>query len=174
MTVQGPTENCGSSLALRSNLDHWILDVLVEPTLVHVNAGLHDLRRTPENGGDVEVPIDEYHRNLANILDRLMAHPLVAHVIVATSTPVDETRHNSTRHSQRLAADVVAYNAYNEVFRELAADRGLTVDDLWHAARNCGFDPLSSDGVHLTSRGSGYVGAIVARVVSELLRAVED
>lgn len=59
--------------------------------------------------------------------------------------------------------------AYNAVLWELAAERGLRINDLWYAARNCSFDPLSSDGVHLTPEGTAYIGEVVARAVGEFI-----
>ncbi|NIA26008.1 MAG: hypothetical protein GWP04_10640 [Gammaproteobacteria bacterium] len=164
--VRGPDENCGSSRVLRASLGRWALDALVESTVVHVNAGLHDLRKTPENGWDVEVPLDEYRSNMAEVLDRLIEHPLVAHVAVATSTPVDERRHNVARHSHRFAANLAAYNV---VLLDLAGERGLMLNDLWRAATTSSAGLLSSDGVHLTPEGSVIIGVEVANTLEFLM-----
>ena len=54
--VWGPDANRESSRHLRANLDPWILDRPDGPTIVHVNAGAHDIRRTPRPAIECKYP----------------------------------------------------------------------------------------------------------------------
>lgn len=157
--VWGPSVNCESSRHLRTNLDAWVLNLLEEPTIVHVNAGGHDIRRISDDDWEVQVPIEEYRKNMEAIFDRLMSHSRVEGVIAATTTPVNEGRHQEARYSNRRNADV---ESYNQVLVDVAAIREITVNDLWAAITHCPFDPISSDGVHLSRKGQEYLGYHVA------------
>jgi isoamyl acetate esterase len=161
--VWGPDANCKSSRHLRANLDPWILDRLDGPTIVHVNAGAHDIRRTPESGDRVQVPVDEYRTNMMDIVDRLREHDSVDLVVVATTTPVNEGRHRTARYSIRRNADI---ETYNRALVDIAVQRRLVVNDLWSDIRNCPFDAISEDGVHLTKPGRAYLGHHVGRRLS--------
>ena len=158
--VWGPDVNCESSRHLEVALDRWVLDRLDRPTIVHLNAGAHDVRRTPEDAWEVQVPIDQYRDNMATIVDRLLEHPDVAQVIVATTVPVDETRHQTARYSNRLNVDI---QAYNQVLIDVASHRSLAINDIWSIIRTCPFDAISDDGAHLTQAGNQYLGRHVAQ-----------
>jgi len=43
--VRGPAENCATSRNLLANLERWAL--AAPASIIHVNAGLHDLRYDP-------------------------------------------------------------------------------------------------------------------------------
>jgi len=162
--VWGPADNCRSSRYLLENLDKLFLGRLLDRSLVHLNAGAHDIMRAPENGFNLEVSLDEYRRNLALILARLRAAPLVADVIVATTTPVMDSRHQAVEAFMRHNADVVAYN---HVLKASAEAAGFRVNDLYGALRACPFDPISEDGIHLNETGKEYAGAAVAVAVTD-------
>ena len=163
--VRGPATNSQSSRHLLANLDEWVLSRLSSGSVVHVNAGGHDVRRVPDDDWTVQVSLDEYRSNMAGILDRLAGHDFVGPVMVATTMPVDEERHRSARYSIRLNADIVEYNA---VIVDLARERRMPVNDLWSFASHLPFDPLSGDGVHLTERGRRAVGVAVAGEIRRL------
>jgi hypothetical protein len=69
--VSGPAENCATSRNLLANLDRWALSS--PATIIHLNAGLHDLRYDPGRDAPV-VSIDEYESNVRTILARLREH----------------------------------------------------------------------------------------------------
>ena len=162
--VWGPADNCRSSRFLLENLDKLVLGRLHDRSLVHINAGAHDIMRAPENGFNLEVSLDEYRRNLALIMARLRAAPLVADVIVATTAPVVDSRHQAMGTFMRHNADVVAYN---HVLKAAAEAAGFRVNDLYGALRACPFDPISQDGIHLNETGKEYAGVAVAAAVTD-------
>ena len=166
--VWGPNVNCESSRHLRAALDDWVLARLDRPTIVHLNAGAHDVRRTLDTDWQVQLPIEEYRDNVATIFDRLLEHPNVEQVIVATAAPVDVARHEAAGSSNRRNGDI---EAYNRVLIDAASRRGLLINDLWSAIQSCPFDAISADGVHLTHAGNAYLGRQVAQ---QLIAALEQ
>lgn len=163
--VWGPADNCESSRFLLRNLDRLVLDHLHDRTLVHLNAGAHDVKRLEENGFAVLVGLAEYRSNVSGIIAALREHPHVAGVVVATTTPVDDTRHKTLdwlRHNE----DVITYN---EALVDVAAASHVFVNDLYEEVRRCRFDPLSEDGIHFNEPGKEYAGSRVAAYLKSLL-----
>ncbi len=164
--VWGPEENCGSTRAVVANLDEWILRRLEPGAVVHLNAGLHDLRRPPGTSGRPAVPIPEYVANLRTIVGSVTRIAKVT-LVLATTTPVDDLRHGSGRRPERHEADVVDYNA---ALRRVADELGVTVDDLYAVVDLDRERLLGADGVHLSHVGNTRVGDAVA---TELRRVLE-
>ncbi len=166
--VWGPADNCQSSSFLLQNLDRLVLDHLHERTVIHLNAGAHDIKRLYDADFAVQVGIDEYRDNMTEVVERLIDHSLVAAVVVATTTPVDDIRHkslDSVRHNE----DVVAYN---EALVDVAAAARCFINDLYEEVRRCRFDPLSKDGIHFNETGKEYAGSKVAGYLKGLLGQV--
>jgi len=161
----GPADNCQSSRFLLANLDRLVFAHLHDRTLIHFNAGAHDIRRIEEDRYEVQVPLGEYRLNLAAIIERMASHPLVVGVVASTTTPVDDIRHK-TKQSVRYNEDVIAYN---EALVDVAAAARCYIDDLYEELRRCRFDPLSADGIHLNEPGKEYAGSRVAAYVRGLL-----
>jgi lysophospholipase L1-like esterase len=157
--VTGPSENCATSRNLLANLDRWVPDN--RASIIHVNAGLHDLRYDPHRDGPV-VSIDEYESNVRAILTRLR-ELTEARLIWATTTPVHEKLHAEQQLARRRESDVASYNAIAaRIAQELDAD----IDDLCAAVLAHGPDKLwSPDGVHFSDAGSRFLGAEVARAI---------
>lgn len=157
--VSGPAENCATSRNLLANLDRWALEH--PASIVHVNAGLHDLRYDPGSDAPV-VPIDEYESNVRTILGRLRERT-DARLIWATTTPVHEKLHAEHKLSRRRESDVVSYNA---IAAAIARELGVEIDDLCAAVLAHGPDALwSDDGVHFNDAGYRFLGAQVARAI---------
>lgn len=157
--VSGPAENCATSRNLLANLDRWAL--AAPASIVHVNAGLHDLRYDPGRDAPV-VPVDEYESNVRAILERLRERTN-ARLIWATTTPVHEKLHAEHKLSRRRESDVTSYNA---VATRVARELGVEIDDLCAAVLAHGPDALwSEDGVHFNDRGYRFLGAHVARAI---------
>lgn len=55
----GPQENCESSRFLLENLDHLVFDRIESSSIVHLNAGAHDLRRWPAGNYAVATHVAE-------------------------------------------------------------------------------------------------------------------
>ena len=157
--VSGPAENCATSRNVVANLDRWAL--AAPASIIHLNAGLHDLRFDPGRGAPV-VTIDEYESNVRTILGRLRERT-DARLIWATTTPVHEKLHAEQKLSRRRESDVTSYNA---IATRIARELGVEVDDLCAAVLAHGPQALwSQDGVHFSDAGSRFLGAQVARAI---------
>ena len=154
--VWAPAENGGDSRKVLAHLAPWVL--VRQPDIVHVNCGLHDLKRA--FGAEPEVPLAEYERNVRQILQRLQRE-LDGGVVWATTTPVDESWHHQNKGFDRLEADVDAYNA---AARAVAEALGVPIDDLFAVVERGGKARLlTQDGVHFTAEGSQLLGRAVAK-----------
>jgi len=156
--VWAPKENGGDSRKVLAHLDPWVL--MRRPELVHVNCGLHDLKRA--FGAESAVSLAEYERNVRQILQKLQRE-LNGAVVWATTTPVDGTWHNQNKGFDRLEADVEAYNAEACA---VAMDLGGPSDDLFAVVEREGKARLlTQDGVHFTEEGSQLLGRAVAECI---------
>ncbi|MCD6289103.1 MAG: SGNH/GDSL hydrolase family protein [Anaerolineae bacterium] len=157
--VWGPKENGGTSQNVLAHLWEWVIER--GPDVVHINAGLHDLKRgfgAAENA----IPLTAYRANVEAILRRILAET-DARVIWATITPVNEVWHHANKPFDRFEADVTAYNqAAIEVCRAL----GVPVNDLYRIIIDAGRDQLLlPDGVHFSEEGYRLLARAVVSVI---------
>lgn len=164
--VWAPEENGGNSRNVLAHLDEWAL--ARSPDVVHINCGLHDLRR--EFGSPAHaVPLDEYEANLREILGRLQRETR-AILIWATTTPVNEAWHHARKEFDRFEADV---RAYNEAAARVTQALGIAADDLYGVVTGAGRDNLLlPDGVHFSTEGYEVLGQAVARAIRPCLISV--
>jgi lysophospholipase L1-like esterase len=156
--VWGPEENGGTSRNVLAHLDEWVLEC--QPDLVHLNAGLHDIRR--EFGAEPAVPLAEYRSNVSEILRRVKERT-GARVVWATMTPVNEKRHHQTKGFDRLSEDVLSYN---RAAVEVCQDLEVPVDNLFEIVMEAGANRLlGPDGVHFTEEGYRLLGRAVANAI---------
>ena len=162
-SVWAPEEATGSSDNLRSRLDEWVLPRHAD--LVHINAGLHDIKK-PFNTGIAAVPPERYADNVHAILMRLKDETETA-LVWALTTPVNYEWHHRIKNADRFEEDVVAYNAAaSTVCREL----GVAVDDLFSLVSAAGRDELLlADGVHFKPEGYALLGEAVADCIRSVL-----
>jgi lysophospholipase L1-like esterase len=162
-TCWGPDENGGTSRNVLARLDDWVLTRPAD--VIHLNCGLHDLKR--EFGAqDTQVPLGEYEDNMRLILQKIQANSS-ARLIFATTTPVNQERHHRLKGFDRCEADVAAYNA---AALKVAAEAGVTVDNLFDVVEQAGRDELlGEDGVHFTPDGYRILGAAVSRSLRAVL-----
>jgi lysophospholipase L1-like esterase len=164
--VTGPGRSCGDSARVLERLDRWAIEP--EPSLVHLNCGLHDLRRSHADG-TYQVDIERYAANLREIVNRIQRET-AAILVFATTTPVDDARHARRGIAfDRLEADVLRYN---EVAVRVMEDAGVLVNDLHEVVVAGGPERLlSTDGTHLTPAGNETVAEVVAGVIARQLPA---
>ena len=161
--VVGPGENCRSTADILEHVKPWVFDRLEPGATVHLNAGLHDLRRLEGAGTDPQVAIDAYEESLQRIVDAVATHSACERLILATTTPVDDERHAAGGCSNRHDADV---QRYNERLRRVAAQAAVDVHDLGEVIRSDPARYLSDDGVHLTDSGNAAAARSVAAAVT--------
>ena len=168
--VWGPAENGAHTTNVLVHLHAWVLNRQPAPDLVHINAGLHDLKTVWYGGQESVVPVEHYRRNVELIL-RVIRERTKAKVIWATTTPVIYERahanHAQARDFDRYDEYVVSYNiAATQVCKRL----GVPVNDLFEVVTAAGKEMmLRDDGVHFTPAGQQLLGTAVAGKIRELL-----
>ena len=161
--VAWPEMNGYDSRNVLAKIDEWA--IAPQPDLVHLNCGLHDLKRD-RTRSEFQVPLDDYCANVEQVLHRLTSQTR-AKIVWASTTPVNERSHRLHKPFDRLEFDVQSYNARAlDICRRL----GVQVDDLYTFVMQAGRDHyMSQDGVHFTDDGYELLGIEVARVIREHL-----
>ena len=167
--VVGVPANGEDSRNVLAHLDDWAIGE--KPAVIHLNAGLHDLKLDPATGTH-QVEPEEYRANLRAILKRLGGETS-ARIILATTTPVVDARQAKSGLPFRLReADV---EVYNKVALDVARGSSIvSVDDLHAEVARLGPEvALSPDGVHPTASAAKALGDRVADAVESALREPE-
>lgn len=126
--------------------------------VIHVNFGLHDLRRMDD--ALQQVSLADYEANLAKIFDRL--RQTGAKLVFATTTPVPYAKTSPPR----TDLDVVVYN---KVARRVVEARGATVVDLYAVALPKLAEIQLPANVHFKPEGSELLAQQVAETWLRLL-----
>lgn len=154
-SVVSPAPNGEDSSNVLRNLDEWV--VREQPDVVHINAGLHDLKLKNDT---YQVPLAEYEKNLNTILARLEKETK-AKVIFATTTPIVDALHAQRKAGfDRRETDVQRYN--RAAVTIMKASR-VPVTDLHEVVARAGKNTLiGGDGTHYTPQGYQVLAAAVA------------
>lgn len=161
--VISPKENGGNSEKVLEHLDVWIL--AHAPAVVHLNCGLHDIKKDFESGSPA-IDLDAYAANLRAIFRRVMEADGCT-LIWASTTPVNEERHHAVKGFDRFEADVAAYN---RTAADITTEFGVPTDDLFAVVMDAGRDRmLTPDGVHYVAEGSELLGKAVAAYLEPYL-----
>jgi len=122
-----------------------------EPVLVIVEFGLNDIRYEPEKA----IGPAEFARNLGTIHDRVRA--LGARVLFTTPNPIINAFHTYSAHTDyydRWGGCNGAVEHYAQIVREVAAERGAALCDVYQAfldrAVEMEFDGAAADASDLT------------------------
>ncbi|MFP4057105.1 MAG: SGNH/GDSL hydrolase family protein [Candidatus Brocadiia bacterium] len=162
--VHRPAANCGPTSRGLEHLDEWLGEGKWD--VIHFNWGLHDLKHVDENRrlvpvgqGTRQVPIDQYEKNLEELVRRLKKTG--ARLVWASTTPVPEGARG------RVKGDAAKYNA---VAAKIMEKHGVAVDDLYGFALPRLDDIQRPRNVHFTPQGSR---ALAGRVAASILAALE-
>ena len=126
--------------------------------VIHVNWGLHDLKRNED--GKHQVPIADYEANLRTLVAQLKATS--AALIWCATTPVPAGNLNPPRSD----ADVIAYNA---AAAKIMAENGVEINDLYAFALPRLSEIQQPVNVHFTPPGYRALAGEVAQVITEAL-----
>lgn len=162
-------ENCEGTTYGLANLDRWLALGDGRWDVIHVNFGLHDLKRVdPATGAPSNDPdnprqanVETYERQLRAIVARLQ--DTGAALIFATTTPVPEGRVSPHRDLE----DVVIYNA---AAARVMAEAGVVVNDLYAFALPRLAEIQQPVNVHFTPEGSRVLAEEVVRHVRAALK----
>ena len=158
--VHSPPENGKSSSNVAARIRDWVPPATTE--IVHINCGLHDIRREPGQHGPIVSP-EAYVANLRDIFDYLAAN--VRSVVWATMTPVDEAMLGGVDRPHWHPADVVAYNRLST---ELALEFGFRINDLHGLLSGMTAGLFMPDGVHFNHAGNQLIGHHVATAILQV------
>ena len=166
--VWAPTLNGGNSANILQHLDEWIISR--SPDVVHINCGLHDLKKDFDTG-EPAISLDQYESNLRALIGRILTETECT-PIWAMTTPVNEIWHHERKGFDRLEADVAAYNS---AALKVADDLDIPTNDLFGVITDAGRDSyLTPDGVHFTPEGCALLGKAVAEYVKPYLTITQD
>ena len=139
------------------HLDEWV--IRQRPDVVHLNCGLHDLKRSKADGHH-QVEPDRYEANLRRITARIRDET-GASLVFANTTPILDDRHaRRGADFDRTEADVLRYNASAaSALREL----GVPIHDLHWIVEQAGSERmLGADGTQYTEAGYDRLAEAVA------------
>ena len=136
--------------------------------LIHFNWGLHDLKYMGPNGenlfprekgGKVQVPIQEYEKNLERLVVRLKKTN--AKLVWRNTTPVPPGSKG------RYVGDSIKYNA---AAARVMIRHGIPTHDLFTMSKKRMKEIMLPANVHYTKDGSEVLGGDVATVILEALK----
>jgi len=164
VNVHRPPTNCGPTTNGLRNLDAWLGDGKWD--VIHFNWGLHDLKyidekgnRVPPEKGKIQVPVDQYEKNLDTLVKRLKETG--ARLVWASTTPVPEGA------SGRIKGDSARYNA---AAKKVMDAGGVLTDDLYALAKPRLKEIQRPADVHFTKEGSD---ALAQQVAASILKALQ-
>ncbi|MGD9126726.1 MAG: SGNH/GDSL hydrolase family protein [Planctomycetia bacterium] len=162
--VQRPATNCGPTTKGLKELDEWLGEKPWD--MIHFNFGLHDLKYVDEKGktvkklsdGAQQVPIEQYEKNLEEIVQRLKKTDAV--LIWRTTTPVPKGSKG------RVSGDAAKYN---EAALRVMKKHDIPVHDLYKFCLPRLEKIQRPANVHFTKKGSKILGKDVAEKIKEQL-----
>jgi dienelactone hydrolase/lysophospholipase L1-like esterase len=158
--VISASDNGGDSANVLAHLDEWV--IRQQPDVVHINCGLHDLKRSRKDGRH-QVEPERYGENLRQIVSRIRAGSNAV-LVFANTTPILDDRHaRRGADFDRTDGDVRVYNA---VAATVMSELGVPVHDLHWVVEQGGAEAmLGPDGTHYTAAGSDRLAEAVADCV---------
>lgn len=165
--VLRPLANCGPTSRGVESLDNWLGDKRWD--VIHFNFGLHDMvffaadgktRAEPTAAGARhQVPLEQYEKNLREIVQRLKKTG--ATLIWCSTTPVPEGS------SGRTADESVQYN---QVAARVMKEQGIVTNDLHAFALPKLKEIQMPKNVHFTPGGSKVLAQQVAESIRSALK----
>ena len=161
--VVGPQINGQFALYTLSSIPNWITE-FGKPDVIHWNNGIHDAGYNPRRA-PVQILLADYVGNLRGIIRHVHAN-ITRKLIFATSTPPHPDKPFSEEGWSWKHGDIERYNA---AAREVMAEFGVPVNDLYSVIRADPDRLISSDQLHLSDAGKALCAAAVARCIEGFL-----
>ena len=158
--------NGGPTIKGLEQIDAWLGKKKWD--VIHFNWGLHDLKYMgpngenlfpKEKGGKVQVPIQEYEKNLERLVVRMKKTN--AKLIWRNTTPVPPGSKG------RYVGDSIKYNA---AAARVMIRHGIPTHDLFTMSKKRMKEIMLPANVHYTKDGSEVLGGDVAMVILEALK----
>jgi lysophospholipase L1-like esterase len=161
-----PDENGRTTDNIIYNLNNWVRKQ--NPDILHINAGLHDIRTLSwELGpGNTIVSPRHYMKNLETIFSWIQEY-VNCKVIWATTTPVID---EYVKAGHKRAGDFTRYDEdvqkFNKIASRVAKRFDVPVNDLYtYVKEEIGMQEIKKDGVHFTDTGYKLLGERVAEII---------
>jgi acyl-CoA thioesterase-1 len=164
--VHRPAANCGPTTRGLENIDAWLGDKPWD--VIHFNWGLHDLKYLGPQGENLadptaadsrqQVPLDQYEKNLRQLVERLKTTG--ATLIWCSTTPVPAGAKG------RVVGDAAKYNA---AAAAIMKEQGIAIDDLYAFAKPRLPEIQLPANVHFTQEGSEQLAKQVAQAIEGAL-----
>lgn len=165
--VHRPAANCGPTTRGLESIDAWLGDKPWD--VIHFNWGLHDLKYLGTDGRNLadpkdpgshqQVPIEQYEKNLRELVDRL--RQTGATLIWRSTTPVPEGARG------RVVGDA---RRYNRVAEKIMREHAIAIDDMYAYSLPKLQEIQRPANVHFTNEGSEWLAARVAAAIKSALR----
>ena len=158
--------NGGPTIKGLEQIDTWLGKKKWD--VIHFNWGLHDLKYMgpngenlfpKEKGGKVQVPIQEYEKNLERLVVRMKKTN--AKLIWRNTTPVPPGSKG------RYVGDSIKYNAAAAL---VMIRHGIPTHDLFTMSKERMKEIMLPANVHYTKDGSEVLGRDVAKIILEALK----
>lgn len=155
--------NCSGTTEGVKKIDGWLGDT--KWAVIHFNWGLHDLKHvtktkdgkpSDEASGPVQATVDQYSKNLEEIVKKLKATG--AKLIFATTTPVVPGTKSPLREPE-------APGKYNEAAVSIMTANGIKVNDLYGVVMPQLEKLQYPKNVHFNPKGSKALAGQVAKVI---------
>ncbi len=127
-----------------------------EIDIVHWNNGLWDTLHLC--GDEVQTDEEGYRLGLRQIIKRLRTVFPKARIVFALSTCVVEEYYDRAQYWRENAA----VERYNAIAREVMAEEGVAIDDLYAVSKALPLEWHAPDGTHYTAEGYRALGQAVA------------
>ena len=153
--------NGGDSSMMAGYFRERVLEEGFRPDLVLLNAGLHDIKRSPHAASPTRIPLEDYRKNLVQTLECLSERGSPAAWV--RTTPLSEALHNGAAFPgfYRFESD---WADFNSVADSVMEERDIPVIDLAHftRAQARSISDLFCDHVHFKESIRELQGAFLA------------
>ena len=168
--VWSPKDNCAHTAYTLQNLERWLTEAGREPTVIHINVGLHDMFLNAKTG-KTRHTLEVYDQNLRAIFAKLKARAN-ARIIFALTSAVMEDRQAASKGYKRVVRRNEDVDRFNARAARIARETGVGINDLNAFMAKSGVEKVirESDGIHLSPEGCEIMGREVARVIMEALK----
>lgn len=166
--VTRPKANCGGTTAGVARIDEWLAVEGGDWDVIHLNWGLHDLKRVDANGKNSNDPkmgrqaeIEVYEKQLTELVEKITATG--AKCIFATTTPYPE--------GVSPLRDPEDAGRYNAVALKIMKEHGVAIDDLHSFVLPKLAELQKPRNVHFSPEGSE---ALAGEVVKSIRTALAE
>lgn len=141
-----------------------------KPDIVHIMIGSNDMKRTTDAAAAILIPVEEYRRELAYLINRLKNDG--ARIVLSTLPPFDAKKIYAKFNDVNVQYTREDREAYNAAVRETAAEFGCLLNEMEDVYACHDADAITEeDGLHLNLQGQRL---LACGVLEKLVAAAAD